>query len=205
MAGRGLKMGKRKLPKVIKPKDDRKDHNPYQSEQKEIHRTNKSKKIKLDLAATRVIEKPASSMFFTHNESLGPPYHVLVDTNFINMSIQNKIDIVKGMMNCLLAKCIPYISDCVIAELEKLGSKFRIALRMAKDPRFQRLSCSHPGTYADDCIVRRVEMHKCYIVATNDKDLKMRLRKIPGVPIMYVKNHQYTVERLPEAWGAPRN
>lgn len=36
---------------------------------------------------------------------LGPPYHVLIDTNFINFSIQNKIEIVSGMMDCLLSKC----------------------------------------------------------------------------------------------------
>ena len=31
-------------------------------------------------------------------------------------------------MDCLMAKCIPIITDCVIAELEKLGSKYRIVL-----------------------------------------------------------------------------
>ena len=33
--------------------------------------------------------------------------------------------------------------DCVMAELEKLGSKYRIALRIVKDPRFERLPCMH--------------------------------------------------------------
>jgi hypothetical protein len=28
--------------------------------------------------------------------------------------------------------------------------------RIAKDPRFERLICTHKGTYADDCIVDRV-------------------------------------------------
>ena len=51
---------------------------------------------------------------------------------------------------------IPHISDCVIAELEKLGHKYRLALRLAKDPRFRKLKCCHKGTYADDCIVNRV-------------------------------------------------
>lgn len=71
--------------------------------------------------------------------------------------------------------------------------------RVAKDARFRRLKCSHKGTYADDCIVSRVMMHKCYIVATCDKDLKRRIRKIPGVPIMYISQRKYTVERMPEA------
>lgn len=60
-------------------------------------------------------------------------------------------------MDCLLGKCIPYISDCVISELEKLGHRYRLALRLTKDPRFERLTCDHKGTYADDCIVNRVK------------------------------------------------
>ena len=53
-----------------------------------------------------------------------------------------------------------------MAEIEKLGHKHRVALRIAKDPRFERLPCTHKGTYADDCLVQRVTQHKCYIVAT---------------------------------------
>jgi rRNA-processing protein FCF1 len=87
-------------------------------------------------------------------------------------------------MDCLYAKSTPVITDCVMAELEKLGPRYRIALRIAKDPRFERLKCDHKGTYADDCIVNRVMQNKVYIVATNDVDLKRRIRKIPGVPIM---------------------
>lgn len=56
-------------------------------------------------------------------------------------------------MDTLLAKCNPVVTGCTIAELEKLGKKFSLALRLAKDERWQRLICSHTGTYADDCIV----------------------------------------------------
>ncbi len=46
--------------------------------------------------------------------------------------------------------------------------------------------------------------HRCYIVATCVKDLKRRLRKVPGVPIMYVAEHKFSIERMPEAFGAPK-
>jgi hypothetical protein len=36
-------------------------------------------------------EKVSSAMFFKYNTQLGPPYQVLVDTNFINFSIKNKV------------------------------------------------------------------------------------------------------------------
>ena len=56
------------------------------------------------------------------------------------------------MMDCLLAKCTPAITDCVMGELEKLGTKYRLALSLAKDERFIRIPCNCKGCYADDCI-----------------------------------------------------
>ncbi|QLG72021.1 hypothetical protein HG535_0C03740 [Zygotorulaspora mrakii] len=153
-----------------------------------------------DPELTRSIPQVSSALFFQYNEAIKPPYQILIDTNFINFSIQKKIDLVKGTMDCLLAKCNLYITDCVMAELEKLGPKFRIALKLAKDPRIKRLTCTHKGTYADDCIVHRVLQHKCYIVATNDAGLKQRVRKIPGIPIMSVGGHAYVIEKLPDAF-----
>lgn len=77
-----------------------------------------------------------------------------------------------------------------MAEIEKLGMKYRVALRyhlqqsfnsadiqhvcsssfpskqcflfdrIAKDPRFEHLPCAHKGTYADDCLVQRVTQVK---------------------------------------------
>lgn len=173
---------------------------------KEKDRAPSRKKVVKDPSALKESEVPQvpSCLFFQYNTNLGPPYHVLVDTNFINFSIKAKLDLVQSMMDCLYAKCIPCITDCVMAELEKLGQKFRVALRIAKDSTFERLPCTHAGTYADDCLVQRVLQHKCYIVATVDRDLKRRIRKIPGVPIMYISQHRYNIERMPDDYGAPR-
>uniref|UniRef100_A0A0N5A5L9 rRNA-processing protein FCF1 homolog n=1 Tax=Parastrongyloides trichosuri TaxID=131310 RepID=A0A0N5A5L9_PARTI len=155
------------------------------------------KKIKL-------VEAPTSSsaMFLRYNTQLGPPFHVIIDTNFINFTVKNKIELMKGFMDCLYAKTIPYVTDCVFGELEKNGNRFKVALKILKDSRVKRLKCTHKGIYADDCIVERIKQHKCYIVATCDKDLKNRIRKIPGVPIMYIANYRYTIERMPDAFGA---
>lgn len=186
------------MKKMISPSDPR---------IKETIRAAPRRKKPEDPHEMKIKEAPqiSSALFFQYNTQLGPPYHILVDTNFINFSIKNKLDIIQNMMDCLYAKCIPYITDCVMAELEKLGQKYRVALRIIKDDRFERMPCMHKGTYADDCLVQRVTQHKCYIVATNDKDLKRRIRKIPGVPIMYVSQHKYTIERMPDAYGAPKS
>jgi U3 small nucleolar RNA-associated protein 24 len=39
------------------------------------------------------------------------------------------------------------------------------------------------------------------VVATNDKDLKRRIRKINGVPIMYIAGHKYQIERMMDDYG----
>ncbi|VDK84865.1 unnamed protein product [Litomosoides sigmodontis] len=186
-----------KLAKMIKPTDSR---------IKESDRVIK-KKNKDDKQALKIVEAPqvSTAMFLKYNTQLGPPFHVIIDTNFVNFSIKYRIDIMQGFMDCLYAKTIPYVTDCVLGELEKLGQRCKVALKIIKDNRFKRLSCFHKGIYADDCIVQRVTQHKCYIVATCDKDLKRRIRKIPGVPILYIRQHQFSIERMPDAYGAPIN
>lgn len=158
------------------------------------------KKTTISGELVREAPQAPSHMFFKHNESLVPPYNVLVDTNFISHTVQRKLSLLDNMMDCLLAKCNPIITSCVMAELEKLGTKYRLALRVARDERWQRLQCDHKGTYADECLVDRVQKNRIYIVATNDFQLKRQLRKVPGVPIMSVARGKYVIERLP---GAP--
>ncbi|KAI4180871.1 MAG: hypothetical protein LQ346_006893 [Caloplaca aetnensis] len=157
------------------------------------------RKEKGDQVIREIPASPQSSLFFQYNTALTPPYTVLIDTNFLSHTVQHKLELLSTMMDCLYAKCIPTITSCVMAELEKLGPKYRIALRIARDERWERLKCDHKGVYADDCIVDRVSKHKIYIVATNDRDLKRRVRKIPGVPIMSVARGKYVIERLPDA------
>merc|ERR1739848_909198 len=65
-------------------------------EEEEQHRRAEEK---AEMQLSRQRQYP-SHMFFSYNTSLGPPYHVLLDTNF------------------------------------------RIAVRIARDPRMQRLTCS---------------------------------------------------------------
>ncbi|ETO11757.1 hypothetical protein RFI_25620 [Reticulomyxa filosa] len=165
--------------------------------------------IKAKLKAANQLKKKFrpehfNELFFRHNTALGPPYHIICDTNFFYYARRAKKDIFREMTRILLSKCYLYVTDCIIAEAERLGRKYKSMLRSMKDPRIRRLKCQHKGTYADDCLCARVEAHRIYLVATCDRDLKKRLRKIPGVPIVFVQAHRFTVERLPEAYGAPK-
>ena len=72
----------------------------------------------------------------------------------------------------------------------------------AQDPRVERLPCTHAGTYADDCICERVRQHKCYIVATCDRDLRRRLRKARASAPRRLCPHAYPASARPCVRGA---
>ena len=71
--------------------------------------------------------------------------------------------------------------------------------KLGRDERWERLQCDHKDVYADDCIVDRVMENKICFVATNDRGLKRRVRKILGVPIISVSRGKYVIEKLPDA------
>ena len=54
-----------------------------------------------------------SALFFSYNNQLGPPYHIILDTNFINFSIQNKLD---PMKVCSVLRC-PCISVFLVLKV----------------------------------------------------------------------------------------
>ena len=61
----------------------------------------KRKEEKRKKQADRHVDQTPASMFFAHNTGLGPPFHVIVDTNFINFSIQAcNGRILRGGMGC---------------------------------------------------------------------------------------------------------
>ena len=68
--------------KVLSTKDNRITEN--------VKKREKEEKAKAEALVVRKEQIP-SSMFFKYNTALGPPFRVLIDTNFINFSIQNKL------------------------------------------------------------------------------------------------------------------
>ena len=98
-------------------------------------RTESSERKRKKKQADRHVDQTPASMFFAHNTGLGPhlPRHCGHELYQL-LSIKNKIDLVKGMTDCLLAKCVPVILDSVMAELEKLGTKYRIGFKASEGP-----------------------------------------------------------------------
>ncbi|KAI9658847.1 MAG: hypothetical protein M1831_003873 [Alyxoria varia] len=179
--------------KVIGLRDARLKKNQEKAEAQQKAREKKGDEV------VREIAPQPTHMFFSYNTALQAPYPILVDTNFLSHTIRAKLPLLESLMDCLSSSVRVMITQCVLAELEKLGTKYRLASQIARDERWERLRCDHKGVYADDCLVDRVTKSRIYLVATNDRELKRRIRKIPGVPIISVARGHYNVERLPDA------
>jgi hypothetical protein len=74
---------------------------------------------------------------------------------------------VRTKISCGFEVCSCHIITVLAAEIASLCVCFChicfvmlnadcLRCRIAKDPRFKRLACTHKGTYADDCIVDRI-------------------------------------------------
>ena len=85
--------------------------------------------------------------------------------------------VLRAVCCVLCAACCVLCAACCVLPSDA-PSPFPPARLPRQDPRVERLPCSHRGTYADDCICERVSQHKCYIVATCDRDLRRRIRKV---------------------------
>lgn len=83
-------------------------------------------------------EQSSSALFFQYNTQLGPPYYILVDTNFINFSIKNKLEIVKSMMDCLYAKCKSTVPSFLEWEQQKRNNVF-LSMKKKKKTTLQSL------------------------------------------------------------------
>ena len=69
--------------KMISAKDARLPSNREKEKKKLEKKEEEEKPVHVD--------QTPSALWFKYNTALGPPYHVLVDTNFINFSIKNKV------------------------------------------------------------------------------------------------------------------
>jgi hypothetical protein len=69
-------------------------------------------KKKATEAMIRQVPQVSSSLFFQYNTALVPPYSVLIDTNFLSLTVQRKLPLLESMMDTLFAKCVPVVTSC---------------------------------------------------------------------------------------------
>ena len=80
-------------------------------------------------------EKVSTALFFQYNAQLGPPYQVLVDTNFINFAIKNKVRPRRqsSQQRCAVGACHDITPACLIACAKEVYVRADIGLKSRCD------------------------------------------------------------------------
>jgi len=119
------------------------------------------------------------------------PVRVILDSNFLMIPIQFHIDIFRGIDELLNQKVEPVILSPVYGEVQriacgrgKLAKEARLALKIAEKSEILEVKPG-PEESADDLIARLAREWGC-IVATNDRELRRRLRSLM-VPVIYLR------------------
>ncbi|KAI5969310.1 hypothetical protein CANMA_001630 [Candida margitis] len=128
------------------------------------------------------------------------PYQIIVDDEIVNTCQKSSFDIGKGLTRTIQAENKPMITQCCIQAL--YNGKNQDAINLAKT--FERRKCNHREAIAPrECISSIVDIngenkHR-YVVATQDLELRRKLRQVPGVPLVYMNRSVMVMEPLSNA------
>ncbi len=117
---------------------------------------------------------------------------VILDSNFLLIPSEFKIDIFEGMMNLLNQRYEPTILSSTLHELQTIGQKgppklrkqAQIALKLAE--RCQMVKVERSKDETNDDVIIRIAVEWRSPVATNDRELRKRLRN-QNIPVIFLR------------------
>ncbi|ODV75696.1 rRNA-binding ribosome biosynthesis protein UTP23 CYBJADRAFT_175961 [Cyberlindnera jadinii NRRL Y-1542] len=141
-------------------------------------------------------------LVYQHTFKFREPYQVIVDDELVMGCSKASFDVAKGLTRTLQAEVKPMITQCCIQKLYE--SRDQHAIDIAKT--FERRRCNHPPkdpVPPHECIksivnINNENKHR-YVVATDNERLRYSLRKIPGVPLIYMNRSVMVMEPLSKA------
>ncbi|XP_024543221.1 rRNA-processing protein UTP23 homolog [Selaginella moellendorffii] len=127
------------------------------------------------------------------------PFKVLCDGNFQHSVLHNirkgSEDFDKLLSQALGGAAKAFTTRCINAELKKLGTSFSDTLNAAR--KLHLAKCDHePAKGGSECLESLVESFnpEHFFVATQDGDLRQKLRVMPGCAVVYSKKTSLCVE-----------
>ncbi|RHY87290.1 hypothetical protein DYB37_004956 [Aphanomyces astaci] len=134
-----------------------------------------------------------------------PPYKVLLDGNFIAMCIKMHVDIAVRLPSFLQTdKCTYFVTRAVLDELKLLSDDADMRAAWEAASAFEVVeggSDDDDSTDVTSSMVAAVGARndKKFIVATQETELRGRLRRVPGVPLIYLNRSVLVFEDMSEA------
>ncbi|KAL6912307.1 hypothetical protein ACP4OV_001112 [Aristida adscensionis] len=127
------------------------------------------------------------------------PYKVLVDGTFVHHLLAHGLlpadDALRDLLSASRTPAL-FTSKCVLAELRRLGKSHADAFDAAQ--LLATAQCEHDKVVsAVNCVLSLIgdKNPEHFFVATQDSDLREKLREIPGVPVIYGLKNSLFIEQ----------
>ncbi|XP_046391110.1 rRNA-processing protein UTP23 homolog [Ischnura elegans] len=134
--------------------------------------------------------------FFCNNYGFRQPYQILVDGTICLAALTNKVTLKDVIPKYFDGSVKLLTTQCVIIETEKLGHAVYGAMLIVKQ--FPIHQCGHADKplIGSACLASMIKGKNPnrYIIATQDRELQSLVRKIPGVPLLYLHQRVPTLE-----------
>ena len=123
------------------------------------------------------------------------PYKVIIDGNFAAMALNKKFEMKSALEKLLDPKVILTIPSCIFTEVQSLESKIPGLLKLLSQYKIQQ--CPHGLLSPTNCIRDYIgnKNQSKYFVATQDNFLRMQLRNIPGVPLIFFEQNMLLMDK----------
>uniref|UniRef100_A0A9L0IYL9 rRNA-processing protein UTP23 homolog n=1 Tax=Equus asinus TaxID=9793 RepID=A0A9L0IYL9_EQUAS len=137
--------------------------------------------------------------FFRNNFGVREPYQILLDGTFCQAALRGRIQLREQLPRYLMGETQLCTTRCVLKELETLGKDLYGAKLIAQ--KCQIRNCSHlkNGVSGSECLLSMVEEGNPhhYFVASQviDQNLSMKVKKKPGVPLMFIIQNTIVLDK----------
>lgn len=137
--------------------------------------------------------------FFINNFKFRQPFQILIDGTFAFHALENKFNIQEQLPKYFQSEVKLLTTSCIILETEKLSTISKAvggALQVVKQYSVHKCGHEKCPISGAKCIKFMVGKNNSsrYIIATQDRELQDTLRKIPGIPLLYLHGKAPTLE-----------
>ncbi|KAL1767750.1 rRNA-processing protein UTP23-like [Sigmodon hispidus] len=135
--------------------------------------------------------------FFRNNFGVREPYQILLDGTFCQAALRGRIQLRDQLPRYLMGETQLCTTRCVLQELESLGKELYGAKLIAQ--KCQVRNCPHfkSAVSGSECLLSMVDEGNPhhYFVATQDQNLSVKVKKSPGIPLMFIIQNTIVLDK----------
>ncbi|ROW18025.1 hypothetical protein VPNG_00035 [Cytospora leucostoma] len=135
------------------------------------------------------------------------PYQVIVDADLVTDAHRFAMDLPQYLSNTLHGEVKVLITQCSMRHLYARNKEPGVDRAIEKAKEYERRRCGHhPEEFPEPCstleclssVVGATNKHR-YVVASQDLEVRSKMRGIPGVPLIYINRSVMIMEPMASA------